>query len=67
LRPQDAGDRAKQMLAGEGPTAPARLLQVVDGKFVDDRWAGGRWDLSRFAGADGRTDWDKARLSTLSL
>jgi hypothetical protein len=38
---------------------PLPTLQVVDGKFKDDRWINGRWDLSQFAGADGNTDWDK--------
>jgi hypothetical protein len=35
------------------------IMQIVDGKFKDDRWINGRWDLSQFAGADGNTDWDK--------
>jgi hypothetical protein len=30
-----------------------------NGRFRDDRWIDGRWDLSQFAGPDGNTDWDK--------
>ncbi len=41
-----------------GETAAATLLQIKDGRFVDDRWVGGRWDLSKFANAAGETDWD---------
>jgi hypothetical protein len=33
-------------------------MRIVDGKFVDDRWVGGRWDLKRFTAADGETNWD---------
>jgi hypothetical protein len=33
-------------------------MQIVDGRFRDERWVNGRWDLSRFAGKDGETDWD---------
>ena len=34
-------------------------MQVTpDGRFADDRWADGRWILSKFAAADGSTDWD---------
>jgi hypothetical protein len=25
---------------------------------VDDRWVGGRWDLSMFKDSKGETDWD---------
>jgi hypothetical protein len=57
--PQDAGERAKQMLAAAEAAKTGTFLQVVDGKFVDDRWVGGRWDLAKFGGADGKTDWDK--------
>ncbi|KAI8467433.1 MAG: low molecular mass early light-induced protein [Monoraphidium minutum] len=54
---KDAGDRAKQMMAGEAKESA--LLQIRDGRFVDDRWVGGRWDMSKFANAAGETDWDK--------
>jgi hypothetical protein len=39
-------------------TASQLTLQVVDGKFSDYRWKEGRWDLSLFAGKDGKTNWD---------
>ena len=29
--------------------AAGTRLQLVDGKFVDERWTNGRWDLSQFA------------------
>ncbi|KAJ9509144.1 hypothetical protein QJQ45_001632 [Haematococcus lacustris] len=53
----DAGDKAKQAI--EGPKAGGSYLQIVEGKFRDDRWISGRWDLSQFAARDGTTDWDK--------
>ena len=34
------------------------FLQLKDGRFIDDRWTGGRWDLSKFSNAAGETDWD---------
>ncbi len=58
-RAQDAGEKVKEVLGVE--TKKAQVLQIVDGRFVDDRWINGRWDLSQFAGADGNTDWDKVR------
>jgi len=51
---KDAGAAAKAALLSSGGT----YLQVKDGRFIDDRWIGGRWDLSKFAGANGETDWD---------
>jgi hypothetical protein len=36
--------------------------QIVDGKYRDDRWMNGRWDLSKFAGKNGETDWDKVKF-----
>ncbi len=53
---KDAGAAAKVAVTGE--TAAATLLQIKDGRFVDDRWVGGRWDMSKFANAAGETDWD---------
>lgn len=42
-----------------GGAAPqGTFLQLKDGRFIDDRWVGGRWDLSKFANAQGETDWD---------
>jgi len=31
---------------------------LQEGRFVDDRWVGGRWDLSMFKDASGETNWD---------
>lgn len=61
-RPQDAGDRAKAASAGAVAVERA-VLQIKDGKFVDDRWIGGRWNLgdASFKNAAGEMDWDKAR------
>lgn len=53
---QDAGAAARAALEGQ---KVGTYLQIVDGRFVDDRWINGRWDLSQFAGKDGNTDWDK--------
>jgi hypothetical protein len=39
-------------------SATGNYLQLRDGRFLDDRWVGGRWDLSKFAAANGETDWD---------
>ncbi len=43
--------------------AKGSYMQIIDGYFKDDRWANGRWDMSKFAGADGTTDWDKVCAS----
>jgi len=43
------------MVAG---STQGTFLQLQDGRFVDDRWTGGRWDLSQFQNAAGETDWD---------
>lgn len=52
---KDAGVAAKAAVVG----APAVRMQLQDGRFVDDRWTGGRWVLSKFADAkSGETDWD---------
>ena len=56
---QDAGEKAKAMMAKAKVNAV--YMQIVDGYFKDDRWANGRWDMSKFAGAGGETDWDKVR------
>jgi len=53
---KDASQSASKLM---GKTVKGNFLSIVDGKFLDDRWAGGRWDLSQFGGADGATDWDK--------
>jgi len=63
---QDAGDRAKQMMVGE-VTTTGTFLQIKDGRFVDDRWVGGRWDMSKFANAAGETDWDLVRSKSLVM
>jgi len=45
--------------APAAPAAPAAAqMSVSGGRFLDDRWVGGRWDLARFAGKGGETDWD---------
>jgi hypothetical protein len=41
-----------------GGSTQGTFLQLQDGRFVDDRWTGGRWDLSQFQNAAGETDWD---------
>ncbi len=45
-----------------GAAEPAVYMQIVDGKFRDDRWtADGRWDLNKFKTSAGEIDWDKVR------
>ena len=44
---KDASDKFKSM--AEGSKASGAVLQMVDGRFSDYRWKGGRWDLSLFA------------------
>jgi hypothetical protein len=52
---KDAGAKAAAMVGG---STQGTFLQLQDGRFVDDRWTGGRWDLSQFQNAAGETDWD---------
>jgi hypothetical protein len=59
---QDASAKAVQ--AFTGVAAGGNYLQLRDGRFIDDRWVGGRWDLSKFASANGETDWDAVRLDS---
>ncbi|GFR40464.1 hypothetical protein Agub_g1024 [Astrephomene gubernaculifera] len=54
---KDAGGKARAMAVGA--STPATILQIVDGRFRDDRWIGGRWDLNQFKNAQGEVDWDK--------
>jgi hypothetical protein len=54
---QDASAKAVQAFTGASAAA-GNYLQLRDGRFIDDRWVGGRWDLSKFAKANGETDWD---------
>lgn len=55
---KDAGEKAK-MAVTAAVAVPKVYMQIIDGKFKDERWAEGRWVLSMFTGADGSTDWDK--------
>ena len=43
-------------------SAPKLTCQVVDGKFTDYRWEGGRWTLSNFENKAGNMDWDAVQL-----
>mmetsp|Transcript_40166 Transcript_40166/g.101625 ORF Transcript_40166/g.101625 Transcript_40166/m.101625 type:complete len:243 (-) Transcript_40166:436-1164(-) len=39
--------------------ASGTFLSLRDGRFVDDRWVEGTWDLAQFpTTSDGETDWD---------
>ena len=55
---QDAGSGAKTADAASQVT-----LQLVDGKFRDHRWQGGRWTLDSFKDGTGKMDWDKVILT----
>ena len=37
------------------------MMQVLDGRFTDYRWVGGRWELDQFKQADGSTNWNEVR------
>ncbi|KAG2436638.1 hypothetical protein HXX76_006166 [Chlamydomonas incerta] len=55
---KDAGEKARAMATGV-TVKPVTILQIVDGRFRDDRWIDGRWDLSQFKSAKtGEVDWD---------
>ena len=58
-RTQDAGAATKAAMAAKGT-----FNTIVDGKYKDDRWSNGTWTLSKFAGKDGETDWDKVRRAS---
>ncbi|KAL4854134.1 Light-harvesting complex-like protein 3 isotype 1 [Chlorella vulgaris] len=54
---KDASDKFKSMAEGKQRSGP--VLQMVDGRFSDFRWTGGRWDLSLFRDPKtGGTSWD---------
>eukprot|EP00193_Tetraselmis_chui_P013238 CAMPEP_0177782694 /NCGR_PEP_ID=MMETSP0491_2-20121128/18654_1 /TAXON_ID=63592 /ORGANISM="Tetraselmis chuii, Strain PLY429" /LENGTH=238 /DNA_ID=CAMNT_0019303111 /DNA_START=90 /DNA_END=806 /DNA_ORIENTATION=+ len=38
--------------------ASGTFLSLRDGRFVDDRWVNGTWDLSAFPQKEGEPDWD---------
>ena len=43
-------------------------FQIIDGRFIDYRWVGGRWVLPEFASAGGVMDypaWEKVPLVAL--
>jgi hypothetical protein len=54
---QDATAKAAAVAAG---AAAGTFLQLKDGRFIDERWVNGRWDLNRpeFKNAQGEMDWD---------
>ncbi|KXZ44646.1 hypothetical protein GPECTOR_64g140 [Gonium pectorale] len=54
---KDAGEKARAKAAGAAPSGT--FLQIVDGRFRDDRWIGGRWDLNQFKDSNGEVNWDK--------
>ncbi len=41
-----------------GSETAQKMLQLEDGRFVDYRWTDGRWDLTKFASAGGKMDWE---------
>jgi hypothetical protein len=53
---QDASAKAAAVAAGS--SAAGTFLSLKDGRFIDERWEGGRWVLSKFAAPNGETDWD---------
>ena len=57
---QDAGTAATSSVLQQQEVGP--VISVKDGAFSDYRWKDGRWDLSRFTGADSKVDWDAVSL-----
>jgi hypothetical protein len=59
---QKGGTLDGKEAAGKAPAAATlgkvSPLATSSGKFDDPRWKNGTWDISMFAGADGKTDWD---------
>lgn len=56
---KDASDKFKAMAEGGETTVKGPVNSIVDGKYRDYRWKGGRWDLSLFVDpATGETNWD---------
>lgn len=59
---QKGGTLDGKEAAGKAPAAAtlgkASPLATSSGKFDDPRWKNGTWDISMFASADGKTDWD---------
>lgn len=53
---KDAGEKAKAQLTGSADVNTRMSIQ--NGRFVDDRWINGTWDLSYFKNAAGETNWD---------
>lgn len=54
---KDASEKFKSMAEGRQMSGP--VLQLVDNRFTDYRWKGGRWDLSLFKDPkSGETNWD---------
>lgn len=57
---KDASPAVKATVAGD--TGAQTTLRVIDGRFIDYRWVGGRWVLPEFASAGGVMDysaWEK--------
>lgn len=48
-----------------GSVQSGTFLQIQDGRFVDDRWTNGRWDLSQFLNSKGEQDWDAVSVGKL--
>lgn len=53
---KDASAAAKSAVIADA--AAGNRLQIVEGRFVDDRWVNGTWDYAQFKGANGEVDWD---------
>eukprot|EP00887_Chlorella_sp_A99_P004020 scaffold11.g4020.t1 len=54
---KDASDKFKAMAEGGAVKGPVNT--IVDGRYRDYRWKGGRWNLSLFTDPrTGETDWD---------
>jgi hypothetical protein len=51
---KDAAAAAKAVTKANGT-----YLSIKDGRFVDDRWINGTWDMEKFKNAEGEVDYDK--------
>lgn len=44
-----------------------KILRIEDGKFIDDRWVDGQWDIDQFKNINGKIDWDSVSFPLFNL
>jgi len=53
------GKDASSSTKASSGLANGTFLSMKDGRFVDDRWVNGTWDMAQFKDAEGNVDYDK--------